>query len=195
MLETEDCKEKMYFNNQLNKLDQLESYLNNDIDCRQFILNYYFGLKENIKCNNCDNCLNSDKIYEKEDVTDLSIKIIQVLKTLGENANKSNIKKILYDKERKKNYFLNGSCINISPILFDRTFVHLVTNNYINEIVKKKNGIWFNYLTITNKSKLIDKNKIELLSYKNKKTLEFFFNKKSNNDDLFIKTEPFKKNI
>ena len=194
--ETEDSKEKMYYNNQLNKLDQLELYLNNDIDCRQFILNHYFGLKENIKCNNCDNCLNPDKNYEKEDVTELSIKITQVLKTLGESANKTNIKKILYDKEKKKNFFLNGSCINISPILFDRTFVHLVTNNYIVENVKKKNDIWYNYLTLSNKAKTIDinKNKIELLSSKNKKTLEFFFNNKpeDKDKDFFVETKPYK---
>ena len=192
--DSDNAKDKMYHNNQLDKIDKLECYLNNDIDCRQYILSYYFGLNENIKCNNCDNCLNTNKNYDKEDVTDICLKIIQVLKNLGENSNKSTIKNVLYNKinNKESNYFLQGSCRNISEILFDRTFIYLVTNNYITESIKKKNGVWFSHLCLTNKSKIIDikKHKIELLSYKNKKTLEDFFIKKNDNNSIFIETEP-----
>ena len=81
--ETEFAEEKQYLNNQLNKLEQVQNYMNNDIDCRQYLLSYYFGINENIKCNNCDNCLRKNDTYYQEDVTDTCIKIIQAIKLLN----------------------------------------------------------------------------------------------------------------
>lgn len=196
--DSSDAKEKLYLNNQLNKLEQMNSFIKNDIDCRQYLLNYYFGITEDIKCNNCDNCNNKDENYFKEDVTDICIKIIEAIKYLKKDADKYKIKKILYSSEKNKslNLSLYGTCIKYSSILFDRTFIYLVTNNYINETVVKINGIWYSRLLLNQKSNLIkkdnDDNKIFLYSSKNKTTIEDFFSNKKNS--FFIKTEPLVSN-
>ena len=180
--EINNHNELLYLNNQLNKIDQIKSFINNDIDCRQYLLSYYFGTSENIKCLNCDNCFKKDENYYKEDVTHICLNIIKAIKFLDKDADKYKIKKILYSREKNNKIFdsnLYGSCISICNILYDRTFIHLVSNNYISESVKKINNIWFSFITLNNKSKLINKknNPIYLLSSKNKTTIDDFFKK------------------
>jgi RecQ family ATP-dependent DNA helicase len=154
-----DTKDKDYYIHQMNKLNDTLIYLENQTDCRHYLLTKYFGETDKFKCNDsCCTCKNNNDI-EKIDITDICKKIFSII--VAKDVSRSKIKLVLKGKESsKKEFHLDKP---ISEDVLDKILIYLISHKYIKEtITLTNNNLWYEKLHLYKRSQVVLENKKEL---------------------------------
>uniref|UniRef100_A0A6C0JHW9 DNA 3'-5' helicase n=1 Tax=viral metagenome TaxID=1070528 RepID=A0A6C0JHW9_9ZZZZ len=154
----DDYKNNKYIEHQLEKLNTIVNYADNITDCRHCQVSNYLGEMrkyENLSCkSSCDNCNNVKELINM-DVSDICKIIFNGIMEL-DKPTKKNIKLHFSNSE---NFFplINkyGSKREILK-MYDRIFMHLIVNKYLNEELKRNNyGYWTEKYRLYSKCKKI----------------------------------------
>lgn len=142
---TDTHKNEMYIEHQLSKLNNIVNYADNIVDCRHCQISNHLGeLRpyDKMSCEkSCDNCKSKDRLVKK-DVSDICQLLFRCIMELN-NPTKANIKRQFFGSPKLHNLLKNYKSKKEIVEMFERIFMHLVVNKYLNETLKRNiYGYW-----------------------------------------------------
>ncbi|XP_026388401.1 ATP-dependent DNA helicase Q-like 4A isoform X1 [Papaver somniferum] len=129
----------------IENLQRMVSYCENDVDCRRFLQLIHFGEKfDSATCNKtCDNCSKNLSHIDK-DVTDIANQLVELVKSTGQQNSSSHILEVfrgsmsqIVKRYRHDTVKLHGSGKHLGKGEASRILRHLVTEDVLVEEVKK----------------------------------------------------------
>lgn len=168
--ETLQNKEKAFRSYQLNKLNDMVSYIDNITDCRHVILSTYFGEKIDIRDNlcktYCDNCVeNLGKICMKELTKESQYLCYIIIELSNKNLNPCRRNVISSFMGDEKGYKVTGfgKGRSIGKENAERLLNYLINNDYVKEeLVQDKYKYWRDALALPKKAKTLLKNMVTI---------------------------------
>jgi bloom syndrome protein len=189
--EAPKSKKKVEHNNSmLAKLQDISNYFENIIDCKHFLLSNHFGEKLEKQIgfckHHCDNCVRNRNNIVYKDITDLCLKIINIIIILKNDSTLTKVKKFIKGSSEMKKYqnLQNyGIGKNYNETLINRALTYLIGQKFIkNTVYRNQFGYYNDRLQVYQKSKDIIDGKIkniELPFLGTKKQKEYFIIKKT----------------
>lgn len=185
--ESPKSKKKVEHNNSmLAKLQDISNYFENIIDCKHFLLSNHFGEKLEPQIgfckHHCDNCVRNRNNIVYKDITDLCLKIINIIIILKNDSTLTKVKKFMKGSSEMKKYQNlkdYGIGKNYNETLINRALTYLIGQKFIkNTVYRNQFGYYNDRLQVYHKSKDIIDGKI--------KNIELPFLGKKNQKEYFI---------
>lgn len=166
-------KDKEYQKHQIEKINDMVSFVENVNDCRHYLLSNYFGESKRFQClNKCQNCKNQAMV-ENINITELCKSIFDIVAKY--DVSRTRIKAILNGKN--KEMIQHKLTTPITDVLIDRVLIYLITHRYIKEkLILTNNNLWYEKLYLYKKCQSIIKDDKQLsISVIKTNTLEKYF--------------------
>lgn len=166
-------KDKEYQKHQIEKINDMVSFVENVNDCRHFLLSNYFGESKRFQClDKCQNCKNQAMV-ENINITELCRSIFDIVSKY--DVSRTRIKTILNGKN--KEMVQHKLTTPMTDVLIDRVLIYLITHRYIKEkLFLTNNNLWYEKLYLYKKCQTIIKDNKQLsISVIKTNTLEKYF--------------------
>ena len=109
----------------LEKAQKLIEFVQNDHICRNIQLSHYFGEKNDLKCGNCDVCLNEDKPQIKADYQKIASEILLLFHEKKQISVNEIIEQLLFDK---------SFIIKTLRLLIEKNTIRLTSQNKFEKV-------------------------------------------------------------
>jgi len=163
-------KNDKYIDHQIDKLNNVINYAENNIDCRHCQLSNYLGeLKSNEIDNcgkSCDNCIKRDSLVYT-DVSSVAIVIFESIMSLKQlEASKQKIKYEFTKHSKFASLLTQYEGYKSIIAIYDRIFTYLIVNKYIKETLERNSsGFWTEKYLMFSKSKTVIDNQTRIKLY------------------------------